>query len=139
MQNFDTDTTTQRGSRLSEPRTFILAGREFTYASHVPATVLEEFRSIGLNDTDADLWAVFDRTMAGLLEPGQEAKWAEATAAGSNVTWRDVMEVINWVTGRVVGRPPTPSTDSSRPSTNGAESSKDGSFSPEPVPEHSMS
>lgn len=136
--NFDTDTTTQRGERLSQPRTFVLAGREFTYRQIVAGDALAEFRNIAVTDTDADLWAIIDRTMANLLEPGQEQKWAEASQTGTAVTWRDAMEVINWISGRVVGRPPTPSTDSSPPSTNGATSSTEGSFSPEPVPEHSM-
>lgn len=137
--NFDTDATTQRGGRLAEPRTFILAGREFTYAQSVSASALDEFRAIAATDTDGELWALFDRTMENLLEPGQIDKWREATAPGTTVTWRDVMEVINWIAGRVVGRPPTPSSDSSGSSTNGEASSPDVSSLREPVPEHSMS
>lgn len=133
-KNFDTDGSTQRGTRLAQDGEFTLGGETFKLRRGlaVGSHALDQWRDVLGRMTaeedergadyvkveDEEFLDAFRNTMQALLEPGQTVAFERILSAEAidPIMIGDAFEVCFWAVGVVTGRP----TDASVPSSNGS-------------------
>lgn len=115
-KNFDEG----RQERLARQRSFTIGGETFTYkASVAPEVYLDWSKMVGgeYGDelTEVKSIEIFDATIVGFLEPGQEEKWQKVRAIDAEfpLTLADMKDVVRYLFEENSGRPTGPSSDSS--------------------------
>ncbi len=121
MRNFDE----VRAEREGLDREFQIGGEQFKCRAYVaPQPFWEILES--LSKGDREFWATLDAVYPSeLLEPGQEEAWARLRDRKNPKapSVRDMIDVTNFVTEVISGRPTVPSSVSSgTPPTNGTAS-----------------
>lgn len=135
MRDFDQE----RRIREETDRRIKIGGKEFTYKASVAPEVVLAWNSAATGETEglteARWLELFDETILAMLDPGQEAAWAEIRDRNSAhpINLADLRDVLQFLMEQATGRPTTPPSDSSPGGGRTAETSRDESSSPEVI------
>lgn len=137
MKDFDEDV---RRERSEKDRTFKLGGEEFKHKAGVRPEALNEYLETRRDEDDSTIAGRVDTLIEAFLEPSFEgddpvARWKAMRETDQHefgaVTLRDMLNVVDWLTEQVTGRPPTRSGSSQTGDSQTGGTSTAGSSSPE--------
>jgi hypothetical protein len=133
VKNFDTDSTTRRAQRIAPDNLqFTIAGETFyIHSGFSPdspqSNVLDEWRAVTGDTSDADFGRIADDVVLQFLTPGQEDKWKSVRdpSRPDPITGSDLVDIIIWLIEAVLSRPLASSSSSSTGSTENPPDSKE--------------
>lgn len=115
MKNFDTD----RVHRAERDRSFQIAGETFTYRPSVAPEVMASWNEAVTGEVtlgEREWLKLYDDTILGLLEPGQEEKWLAVRSADLElpINLSDLSSLMEWLLAEQSGRPTVQPSESSQ-------------------------
>jgi len=114
MKNFDEE----RQHRAERDRSFTIGGETFTYRASVAPEKMAAWNEAVTGEVSLGerKWLeLYDETILGMLEPGQEEKWASVRNPDLDVpiNLRDLTDLMEWLLAEQSGRPTESPSDSS--------------------------
>lgn len=115
MKNFDE----LRVHRSERDRSFQIGGETFTYRPSVAPEVMASWNEAVTGEValgEREWLKLYDATILGLLESGQEEKWAAVRAPGVAlpINLADLSTLMEWLLAEQSGRPTERPSDSTQ-------------------------
>jgi hypothetical protein len=102
----------------ADARTFTIGGETFTYRASVRPEVLFEIAELDTDRPTGEVFAVMDRMIVNMLEPGESGDAGERWFAlrqrdDDPITIDDLNALVEWLVEAQAGRPTQPPSSSS--------------------------